>query len=659
MIDWVQLLSGGGLSAGAIIVVLLYLFRHPDKFEHWMAIFYKVLYGLSSSLPKLRRKIDRRVVASSIQDAVNGVCEQINKQSPDIFPHALKIEWVQSETSESFIRKGEAIVRLRHFENQDRNIVESTLLYLKAGLLPRSKHYLDKTLRESCEFKFATQVFLSKRDTGAYDYFLENVLDLVAKTDINFQRDIQMLEDLDSVGYFARVFLTEVKLAAEKLLGAMPTPAIQQELRNFALFLQIIANKAEHERVPLGFRGVKVKAAVILVAKRETIQLYGIDPYLNRISRCVQDEYDSVYISGWGEEFVGRVIDIKNAVRDSVVTVLRSYTYLVRGQVKGILLVCQSNLQHLAQKKELYEEVSQALAEIVPGVKTGEIELASIGRIKDVGCKIAVRARADEDPSEATGACIGTGGERVAALRNRFPKEFVAIVPWSADTKEFLVNALTPLKASQVETVEIDEEDLVATVKVATEEAYARALGKKGNNVKVASALTGWLINIRGPSRAKTMPTPDEELRKTLIDQIPELRDEIEIVRLARIKGVGSRVIVKWKTDKKDRTRKMASQVCRGLYNERLKAIQQETQGEWIYFHEWSDDRREEIIGCLYPLRESDVEAINLDDGSNTAIITLRRYVRESPPMWRSQYNLALSERVTGWRIEVKESSGS
>ncbi|MCI0530331.1 MAG: hypothetical protein L0Y74_00025 [candidate division Zixibacteria bacterium] len=646
----IKLLVVAGFGGFAVI---FYLLINPDKFERWMAIVYKGFYFLSSNIPRIKRKVDRLVVATSIQDSVNGICDQVDKQAPGALPHALKIEWVQSESPESFIKEGKVIVRLKHYENQDKNIVNSTLMYLKVGLLPRSRSYLDKSLRKSCEFKLATQVFSTKRETGAYDYFFEKELGPAIAEDLNLKRDLQLLEDIDAVGYFTRVFLIEVKEVGQKLLGTVPTPAVQQELRNFAKFLQTIANKAVSENVPLAFNGQKVKTAVVLVAKKEKIDLYGIDPYVAMISKLAREGYESIYVSGWGEEYVKKVIEIKNTIQENLVKVIRRYEHSVRGSIKGVLLVCQSNLVHLARQKEIQEEVKNAMMKTVPEIQSGKIEIVSIARIKGVGCKIAVRSTSDGDNTNAMGACIGEKGERHDALRAYFPNEFIGIVPWSEDASEFVVSALTPLKLHQVDTVEIDEENLIATVRVLTDEAYTKALGRDRSNIKCASELTGWVIRIEGPTRSAIAVQPDEELRKKLIQCVPQLRNnDIEIVRIARIKGVGSRVIVKWRDERVPR-RFLASQVCIGQDMEYLKAVQQEFLREWIYFHEWADDPVRQIKICLHPLRESDIESVELNNESNTAIIRLKK-VLESPPLWRGQYNLALAERVTGWRINIQ-----
>ena len=156
----ISVLSSSGL---VVFVIILYLFNRPDKFEHWMKIFYQFIYYLFENIPKIRKGIDKKLVAVSIQDTVNYVCDQINDECPESIPNAMKIEWVISENSESFISKGKAIIRLKHYENQDQNIVESTLLYLKQGLLPCSKYFLDNKLRQSSEYKVASRIFVSTR----------------------------------------------------------------------------------------------------------------------------------------------------------------------------------------------------------------------------------------------------------------------------------------------------------------------------------------------------------------------------------------------------------------------------------------------------------------------------------------------------------------
>lgn len=454
------------------------------------------------------------------------------------------------------------------------------------------------------------------------------------------------------MGYFSRIFLTEVKHTGDKLLGTIPTPIIQEELRNFADFLRVITNKNPEEDVPLVFQGARVKVYVLLVAKRKTISLHGIAPYVNAVRIGIQRGIENIYITGWGNDFVRNVIDIKKEVEGNFVTVLRRYDYELEGRVKGILFVCQSNLSYLAERRKLQEEVKGAMNEVVLGIKNGEIEIVSIARMRGVGCKIAVRMASGEDSYEATGACIGDHGERVIALKTYFENEFVAIVPWSDDIKEFIINALTPLRKRYVSKVEIDEENRIADVEVMNEISYTKALGKGHNNIKLARELTGWVINVRSRRKKEVMLSPEEELLEILRRYVPEIEiGEIEVVKIKRIESVGSRIVVK-KSNLDNRS--TITEICCGFHHERLRKIREELFGEWVYFHKWNDSPSELIANCLYPLKRRDIVCVDLDEKHGVAIINVKDRL-ESPPVWRERIFIELAEKVTGWKIRIEQ----
>jgi transcription antitermination factor NusA-like protein len=638
-----------------LIVTILFLLLNIlvlVKLEHYASLVYRALYFLTSIIPKIRNKLERHTVALSIQDSVNGICDQINKNSSDILPHAMKIEWVRKEDPESFVKKGQVVVRLRHYANQDKNIVDAALLYLKIGLLPRARTCLDKYLRKSCEFKVASQIFSADRKTGAYDYFYENELLPAIGADIRIRNDLQMIDDIDSVGYFAPLFLSEVKHVGEKLMAAVPNVAIQQEIRDFANFLEVIANKGAQERVPLTFKGLKIKVAVVLVATKETIDRYDISPYVNAIYIHVREGYDSIYISGWGGLFSKKVIEIKNEVERNLVTVIKRYDSVIRNDRKGILIECQSNIGYLAERRILQEETKTIMAEIIPEIKNGEVEIISIARKRNVGCKIAVRATSSEEDYDLISAFMGDAGQRFEELKRRLCANFLGIIPWSDDPKKFIAKALHPLKERYINSIDIDEENLIANVEVSTDDAYNKAMGRDGNNIDLARELTGWLINVRGLKKSSIVQSPEDELREMLSANIPEIKNgEIEIVALSRIEGIGSRIIVRWKdTDK----REWASKVCTGQDNDILRKLHQDLSGEWIYFHEWNADPKELIASCLFPLKRYEITSVDIDRNNSTAYITVDQQEKTSE-LWKSQYNLKLCEKVTGWKIKIRE----
>jgi transcription antitermination factor NusA-like protein len=271
-------------------------------------------------------------------------------------------------------------------------------------------------------------------------------------------------------------------------------------------------------------------------------------------------------------------------------------------------------------------------------------EIVSIAREKGLGCKIAVKSSVGGDADATLRACKGENNERFDTMKSRLSNEFLEIIPWSSDIKRFITDALYPLEEQDIKTIHLDEVNLVADVEVCDDSAYDKALGIDYLNTTLAMDLTEWQINIKRPGRAEAMSTIDEDLRKILVAHVPEIKNnELEIVTLARIEGIGSKVIVKWRNSyKKDN----ATSACARCIN----AIRHEVKNEWVWFYEWRKDQREQIINCIYPTYKM-YDIISADLNDNVAIITVKSLKTDS----LGRHSLNLSERVTGWKIQIRE----
>ncbi|XZG69342.1 transcription termination factor NusA [Chitinibacteraceae bacterium HSL-7] len=133
----------------------------------------------------------------------------------------------------------------------------------------------------------------------------------------------------------------------------------------------------------------------------------------------------------------------------------------------------------------------------VPEIENGLIEIVGVARDPGMRAKIAVKALdARVDPQ---GTCIGVRGTRVNAVTNELGGERVDIILWSQDPAQFVVGALSP---ADVSSIIVDEENEAMDVVVA-EENLAMAIGRGGQNVRLAGELTGWRINIMTVNQAE------------------------------------------------------------------------------------------------------------------------------------------------------------
>jgi N utilization substance protein A len=141
----------------------------------------------------------------------------------------------------------------------------------------------------------------------------------------------------------------------------------------------------------------------------------------------------------------------------------------------------------------------------VPELHQGAIELKAIAREAGQRSKIAVSAR--QEGIDPIGSCVGLRGIRIQNIVNELNGEKIDVVQWDADTALFIANALSP---AQVESVTINEEEKVAVV-VVPDRQLSLAIGREGQNARLAAKLTGWRIDIKSTSIAEAEKTATEK----------------------------------------------------------------------------------------------------------------------------------------------------
>jgi N utilization substance protein A len=136
----------------------------------------------------------------------------------------------------------------------------------------------------------------------------------------------------------------------------------------------------------------------------------------------------------------------------------------------------------------------------VPEIEDGLLEIRAAARDPGLRSKIAVKA--NDQRLDPVGTCVGMRGSRVQAVTSELAGERVDIVLWSMEPAQFVINAMAPAEVSSI----VVDEDAHSMDVVVDEEQLAQAIGRNGQNVRLASELTGWTLNIL---------TVDEAAKKT------------------------------------------------------------------------------------------------------------------------------------------------
>ena len=166
---------------------------------------------------------------------------------------------------------------------------------------------------------------------------------------------------------------------------------------------------------------------------------------------------------------------------------IRAYVLDVRKSPKGPQVVLSRSAEGLVQRLLELE---------VPELVSGVVEIMAIAREPGVRSKVAVRShRSEVDP---IGACLGPKSSRIANVSDNLRGEKIDIIPYAPDTMTFIMNALAPAKVLSVETY---DEDGVALV-IVPDYQLSLAIGRDGQNVRLAARLTGWRLDITSESEA-------------------------------------------------------------------------------------------------------------------------------------------------------------
>ncbi|RME90907.1 MAG: transcription termination/antitermination protein NusA [Candidatus Hydrogenedentota bacterium] len=184
----------------------------------------------------------------------------------------------------------------------------------------------------------------------------------------------------------------------------------------------------------------------------------------------------------------------------------------------------------------------QKLFEIeVPEVYEGTVEIKKVGRIPGVRSKVVVYSeRPEVDP---VGACVGVRGVRIQAIVRELGTERIDIVEYSEDPREFIANALTPATPTMVK-VDADNKEALAVV---PDRELSQAIGKEGANVKIASYITGYRIDVKSESEfSQEMSTPEARQRLDALfsktEVVEEEEPEEEGTPLEELPGLTKRV---------------------------------------------------------------------------------------------------------------------
>ena len=326
--------------------------------------------------------------------------------------------------------------------------------------------------------------------TGEVEIYLEKT---VVKEVINTSEEISLKEAIS--------FSKDVQIGDQVL--------VQQVMENYGriaaqLAKQVIVQKVREAEIELIHNEYKSKKSELIngiVHRMEygdlIVDLGNAEGILPRREQVFRESFNR------GERIRAYVLDVRKTPKNALVILSRTHVGLV---------------------KRLFEME-------VPEISEGMVEIMGIVREPNGRTKIAVRTN-DRD-IDAVGACVGMRGMRVQSIVQELRGEKIDIVEYSEDAETYIKNALSPAKISRII---LNREEKQMTIIVA-EDQMSLAIGKKGQNVRLAAKLVKWKVDIKGPSEALEMgeqPNFISSNQESDVDFLDEIKNT---------KGLGEKVM--------------------------------------------------------------------------------------------------------------------
>jgi N utilization substance protein A len=266
------------------------------------------------------------------------------------------------------------------------------------------------------------------------------------------------------------------------------------------------------ESVAFGRIAAQTAKQVIVQKVREAERAQVVDEYKDRVMTLVAGivkrvDRNGVYLDlgGNAEGFVPREHMIPREIvrpQDRIKALLRE----VRSEARG---------PQLFLSRTAPEFLIELFKIEVPEVGQGLIQI--LGAARDPGARAKIAVRSLEPRIDPVGACVGMRGSRVQAVSNEIAGERVDIIPWVDNPAQFVINAMQP---AEVTSIVVDEDSHSMDIAV-TEDRLSQAIGRGGQNVRLASELSGWRLNVMSEQAATEKSEAEQnELRDLFMKQL-------------------------------------------------------------------------------------------------------------------------------------------
>lgn len=633
--DLLSLVAVFGFGGAVFLSIFIYIILHPEiLFSLWRQGA-KVLYRL-----RLAKK--QSAQEAIILGTLNTAISQLRSRAPGVFNHSARIKWIKNKDQFAEVKDGQVVLYVSGSHDEEKVLVACTMMYLKHGVIPEARPFVERRLVNAIDVSLAqTMLFGTKR---AYEYLLETYVDPLLENSLE-AKYFQLAETLKEAGVLTRIVLLEFGGLPNTLKGKSPTSRIRSETVYFVEFVERIVNRREEEMAQLRFSGRLFNTTVALVADPEQVLDNGIRFYQRKFRNDIESGTKTIHLLARGMRNVQLVRQIAQwAIQNHLIARVLISTYYedsVKGEkIPASCITCTSSKANVQIGLTPVDEVYSVLADIVPEILDGRVDVVSVAREINVRTKIVVKTSAGGD--SPVRYFIGPNGENVERLKALLSTtEEIDYINWTPSSADLIVHALYPLRPEEVQKVEVDKKTASATVYVKSSDLIGIAVGTHGVNKRLAEQVSNFRIQIEVDKQS----SEEEILVKCKAHVSAISSGKVFVEKAVCLPGGIAKIAVSSET--------VPDPCSCCLQDCDLRMLSKALGVERVHFINWFDEKEKRIVSALYPLNSGEVLRVSFDAG-NKVTVEVTTYEAQREAVGRNGNNVKAAEKLTGSKISIK-----
>lgn len=285
-----------GISPIVLIMLGIFLALHyQEEIQKYSVTFWK-------GVRIFWKKADKKIVSNDIEGRVNRFTKSLKKEMTHFEPVGVQIQWVEEgESPSEFFNDGRLIIRMREHQNQNKNFVYASMVFISRTVLQKTKKYISKTQKESLDLFIAKKLFEKEKPQIA-DQFFEDFFS--PKMDIAKVAElVEKYSIIDKAALFFPVLVQELTFLGEKVFWKRRGDIIITEVNRLVDFLEDYANREVGQEMPSKyFDGVYCRCSIVIISKYFRRELRHIGMYTEHIDSLTSQAVENVYIIGPASE---------------------------------------------------------------------------------------------------------------------------------------------------------------------------------------------------------------------------------------------------------------------------------------------------------------------------------------------------------------------